>query len=465
MGYLENIYKASPVFMQTLFINVKAFELYLERYGGKFWKVFNEFEKNQWLSKSDLEEYQNEKLRFLIKHAYNSIPYYKNIMEKLHIFPADIKTVRDLHKLPILKKDDIKRNFERLIDPKVRGIHLRHGHTSGTTGSPLDVCYDIKTCVVHHAADWRQKYWAGLKYGQPYASIQGRVIVPINQKNPPFWRKNYINNQLFLSSFHLKEENIPYYLEKLRESNIKVIEGYPSTIYILAIYLDKHQESFPLKSVLTSSETLFDYQRQAIEEAFKCKVYDFYGMAERAVFATECDHHRGHHLNLDYGITEFLSDKNEPVPPGKMGKIVATSLHNLAMPLIRYQTNDSSSMKEEVICPCGREFPLMDDVATKDESIITLPDGRLISPSVLTHPFKPMHNIAQSQIVQEGIDKLVVKIVKRQSYTKEDETQLIKGFHERVGSMIDIKIEYMESIPRTNGGKFKWVVSKIQPKF
>ena len=106
----------------------------------------------------------------------------------------------------------------------------------------------------------------------------------------------------------------------------------------------------------------------------------------------------------------------------------------------------------------------MDDVATKDESIITLADGRLISPSVLTHPFKPMHNISESQIIQEGIDKLVVKIVKGKNYTKEDERQLIKGFSERFGNLIEVKIEYMESIPRTNGGKFKWVVSKIEPK-
>ena len=464
MGYIEKIYKKSPIFLQTFLLNAKALELYWERYGRKFWKLLEEFDRNQWLSKSDLEEYQNEKLRLLIKHAYDSVLYYRSVMENLHIYPSDIKTIADLYKLPILTKKDIKNNFAQLIDPKIKGIYLRHGHTSGTTGSPLDVCYDLRTCVVHHVVDWRQKYWAFLKYGEPYASIQGRVIVPINQKKPPYWRKNYINNQLFLSSFHLKEENIPYYLEKLRKSNIQFVEGYPSTMYILAIYLNKHQESFPLKSVLTSSETLFDYQRQAIEKAFNCKVFDFYGMAERTVFATECNYHKGHHLNLDYGITEFLNSKNEPVSAGNMGRIVATSLHNFAMPLIRYQTNDSSSMKD-ITCTCGRGFPLMDDVATKDESIITLPDGRLISPSVLTHPFKPMHNILESQIIQEDLDQLLVRIVKGAAYTIKDEELLLAGFGERLGAAIRVKIDYVESVRGTQGGKFKWVFSKIPARF
>ncbi|MGI0013955.1 MAG: phenylacetate--CoA ligase family protein, partial [Nitrososphaera sp.] len=394
----------------------------------------------------------------------STVPYYNELMKSRRLTPSDFKTQADLHKLPLLTKRDIRRHFARLSSTKYPRLLLRHGHTSGTTGSPLDFYYDIRTCVVHHVADWRQKYWAGLKYGEPYASLQGRVIVPIAQDCPPFWRQNYLNNQLFLSSFHLKEDNIPFYFDRLASLGIRAIEGYPSTVYILALYLLKTRQTFPLKCALTSSETLFDYQRQAIESAFACKLFDSYGMAERVVFAPECDRHSGHHLNSDYGITEFLDSNNEPVAQGKLGKIVATSLHNTAMPFIRYETNDACALKREA-CPCGRVFPLMDDVATKDESIVTLPDGRLISPSVLTHPFKPMHNIAESQIIQEKIDELIVKVVKKDSYTERDEAALINGFHERLGHQIRLRVEYVDSIPRTANAKFKWIVSKIPPNF
>jgi phenylacetate-CoA ligase len=260
------------------------------------------------------------------------------------------------------------------------------------------------------------------------------------------------------------EDNLPYYFDKLAKDDIRFIEGYPSNVYILALYLIKKNISFPLKGILTSSETLFDFQKKAIEKAFSCKIFDFYGMAERVVYATECDHHQGRHLNLDYGITEFLDSQNHPVVAGKLGKIVATSLHNFAMPMIRYQTNDTCSFNDTP-CSCGRGFPVMDAVATKNEAIVTLPDGRLISPSVLTHPFKQMDNIIESQIIQEQANSLRVKIVKNGKYGKRDEKILLAGFSERLGTNIDINIEYVDEITRTESGKFRWVVSKIEPKF
>ena len=148
------------------------------------------------------------------------------------------------------------------------------------------------------------------------------------------------------------------------------------------------------------------------------------------------------------------------MPDGRLGKIVATSLHNFAMPFIRYETNDSGALKT-AMCPCGRGFPLMDDVTTKNESIVTLPDGRLISPSVLTHPFKPMHNVIASQIIQETVDELVVKIVKNDAYGASDEAMLLAGFRDRLGNRVRINVDYVSEIPRTQNGKFRWVISKV----
>ena len=460
----ERVYQKSPYALQTAFLNLKACELYLERYGRKFWKLYEEFDKNQWLSQPSLEAYQNEKLQLLIKHVYSNVPYYAQIMKSLKLTPSDIKTREDLHKLPILRKEEVRKNLSTLVSAKYPKLLLRHGHTSGTTGSPLDFYYDIQTCVVHHVVDWRQKAWAGLKYGEPYASLLGRVIVPIPQKQPPFWRQNYVNKQLFLSSFHLTRNNLGYYFDELLRRSIQAIEGYPSALYILALYLLETGQTFPLRTILTLSETLYGDQRASIETAFRCKIFDHYGMAERVVFASECSEHAGHHLNLDYGITELLDSENEPIKSGKLGKIVATSLHNFAMPFIRYETSDASALKTQ-LCNCGRGFPLIADVTTKQESIVTLPDGRLISPSVLTHPFKPMHNIAESQIIQDRIDRLLVKIVKKAAYSEADEKALLAAFYERLGTQIEIVLEYVNEIPRTKNGKFRWVISKVSPTF
>jgi phenylacetate-CoA ligase len=444
-------------------LNGYALKIHRERYGKKFEAVMEEMGKNEWMSYEDLLDYQNEKLRPLVKHAYETVPYYRKVMDERKIKPSEINNVDDLQKLPVLTREDVKKHFEKLISRSFRKRDLIPGHTSGTTGSPLEFFWDQKTCVYNNAADWRQKNWAGLNYGERYAVLLGRMIVPRKVESPPFWRMNYLHNQLWLSSFHLSEKNMAKYVKKLEDYKAKALEAYPSTAFILAKYLEAQKKTIPLRAVLTSSEPLLTIQRETIEKSFECKVFDFYGMAERVIFAGECDKHEGLHLNMDYGITEILDERNEPVERGRMGWVVGTSLHNYAMPFIRYKTSDVSSIRRGK-CACGRGFPLMSDVTTKAEDIVVTRDGRFISPSVLTHPFKPLHNIKMSQIIQEDLDLIRIKIVKGKDYTERDTETLLHSFKERVGLQMKVEIEFVDSLERMSSGKFKWVLSKVPLK-
>lgn len=464
MSPLETVYRAIPRPLQTVALNLKAAQLYFERYGPKFERMAAKFGDCETLPREGWEARQSERLLQLVRHAYDSVPFYRHRFRKMGLRPHDIKGIEDLPKLPIITRDDVREHFDALVSTRYRASRLRRGHTSGTTGSPLNVAYDIPTCVAHHVVDWRQKAWGGLHRGEPYASLQGRVVVPKHTNRPPFWRYNYVNRQLFLSAFHLREDFLPHYVTELRRRGIRFIEGYPSTLYTLAAFLDQRGERLALKAAFTSSETLFDWQRTVIERTFVCRVFDAYGMAERCVYASECDRHHGRHLNEDYGITEFVDTTGHPVARGERGVIVATSLHNFAFPIIRYRTNDVSALSEED-CSCGRSYRLMDAVATKQEAIITLPDGRWISPSVLTHPFKPITRVAASQIVQDDLYHVRVRIVRRAGYTADDERLLSSGFRDRLGDAVDVQIEYVDDVMRTDSGKFKWVVSNVKPAF
>ena len=103
----------------------------------------------------------------------------------------------------------------------------------------------------------------------------------------------------------------------------------------------------------------------------------------------------------------------------------------------------------------------MDSVTTKNEDIVLTPDGRWISPSVLTHPFKPIRNILESQIIQERLNLLVIKIAKGPLYSEQDSLQLVEGIKERLGNSVDVELDFVDHIPRENSGKFRWVISKI----
>lgn len=462
-NFFKTLYDSSPAFLQNSALTAYSAFLHRQRYGAGF-KRYREFlDKAQWYASAEMKDYQDAQLQKIVRHAYETAPYYRQLFDSLGLKPVDIQTQQDLAKLPVLTRKDIQSNFDDLRSRAFSKSQLRLGHTSGTTGSPLEVYYDANVIHITYALMDRQYHWADTmlwRFGDRIAVMRGNVIVPVTRKRPPFWRYNYYHNQLLLSSFHLSPENMPLYLRELERFDPAVIDGYPSTVYLLARYLLSEGRTFPIRAVITGSETLYEFQRSAIEKAFECRVFDYFAAAERVVFATECNRHDGHHVSAEYGITEILDDAHQPLPAGQQGLLVGTSLHNYGMPLIRYITNDVSALKTST-CSCGRPLPLMEDVTTKAEDILALKDGRMISPSVLTHPFKPMHSIEQSQVVQEDYDQITIKIVPNEKYQPAESEHLVREFKARLGEDMQIRIEIVKEIPRTKSGKFKWVVSKV----
>lgn len=441
-------------------LNMYAGGVHKERYGKAFRKIAQELEKTQYFSIGQIHDYQQLRTQSIIKHAYANVPYYRELFDKIKIKPEDIRSKHDMQLIPVLTKDDIRRNTDKLISTQHKKNKLVHGHTSGTTGSPLDVYWDRNVCMVTNAVDWRQKSWGGINYRDRIALLLGRMIVPAKRNTPPFWRMNYVHNQLWMSAFHMNEKNLEHYVDKLSTYQPAAIEGYPSTVYILARHIVSKGQVLPVRAVFTSSETLYPFQRETIERAFNCRIFDYYGMAERVVFATECQAHSGRHLNFEYGMTEIVDPDGVGVADGENGILVSTSLQNYGMPLIRYKTSDVSNIQTS-ICKCGRQMPLLSEVTTKAEDIVTRPDGTMISPSILTHPFKPMHNIEESQIIQEDLSHITIKIVKRAGYSDNDSRILLEKFQERVGKDIIVSLDFVDSIPRTKSGKFRWVISKV----
>ena len=381
-------------------------------------------------------------------------------MEGAGVHPSDIERAGDLVKLPLLTKKTVRERGTELLTREKPRVGWHHGHTSGTTGSPLSLWYDRHTCVMTNAVDWLQKSWAGMRPEEWIGVLLGQVVVPPEQTEPPFWRPDFVQRQLWFSTFHMNEENLQDYLDEIRRRELHYLEGYPSTLFILARYLERQGETLPMEAVFTSSETLHEVQREAIEGAFQCDIFDYYGLAERVLFAAECEAHEGKHVAEPYGHVEIVDREGRPVDTGERGFLVGTSLHNTAMPMIRYRTTDVSAILEER-CECGRALPRIDDVTTKAEDIVVTPEGRLISPSVLTHPFKPLESILKSQIVQDRPDYVRVKVLPSESFGSDEEKQLLAGLQERLGPSVRIEVEKVDELPPEPSGKFRWVVSNV----
>jgi len=353
------------------------------------------------------------------------------------------------------------REFEaEMMTARHPGRDWVNGHTSGTTGSPLSVWYDRETCVMTNAVDRRQKIWAGMGERDWIGMFLGRVVVPLQQTEAPFWRTNLIQRQVWFSSFHLSDECLPHYVQEIRHRGLRFLEGYPSTLYIVARFLERRGDVLPMQAVFTSSETLLPIQRETIEAAFSCRMFDFFGHAERVAFATECERHDGKHIAEEFGLVEITDETGAPVRDGEPGYLVGTSLHNTAMPLFRYRTSDVTAILPEP-CSCGRTLRRIRNVTTKAEDIVLTPDGRMISPSILTHPFKPLVQVLKSQIIQDRIDHITVKIVPSSEFSERDREHLVRELQTRLGAGISIDIELVNDIPRDRSGKFRWVISHV----
>ncbi len=458
--WLERAYHATPAPVQNLLLSAYGLKLRSERFNERYraWTRF--LEESERYSRGELEAYQDERLRRLIRHAYERVPYYRGIMRERGLAPGDIQSREDLHKLPVLGREVIRRRAKELVADGCTPEKLKPSPTSGTTGSPLVVYWDREQDVLWNVLIWRHRGWAGFSFGERYATLLGRVIVSPRRKTPPFWRHNWAWKQVFLSSFHLAQRNVGAYIDFLERSGVKAIEAYPSTAYILALGMERTGRTLPLKAVFTSSEPLLDVQRELIEERFATKVFDYYGMSEAIMFAGECRHHRGMHHHAEASVVEVVDARGEPVPDGKTGRLLGTTLHNDAMPLIRYEVGDLTARVPDA-CPCGRAHPLFAAVTTKAEDIIVTPDGRLVSPSVITHPFKRLKGLVKSQIIQEDPGHLRVRLVLGESAPQALLRQLEEGLSSRLGPETRITIEEVDEIPLGPTGKYRWIVSKV----
>lgn len=460
----QEIYNKSPYWLQVLALNLFSGKIRFSRHGSEFKDIFNNLLVSQFFTQDQIIEHQNQRLSILIKHAYETVPYYNKLFRHHNLHPNDIQTIFDLPKIPILEKKHVIEHAEDLISSSFKPKQLAKGVTSGTTGSPLTVAWDNRACIYNDAVDWRQKHSAGIKYQDKMALLLGRQIVPSTKTKPPYWVLDHFHNQLWMSAFHLNENNLPLYVAKLRKFKPRAIEGYPSTLYVLADYMRKNSLVLPVDAVFTSSETLYPIQREVIESAFEAKITDYYGMAERVIFATECENHVKH-INFDYCIAEVVDKDNRVLPDGEDGMLVGTSLVNYGMPFIRYKTTDISNIATSKGCSCGRSMNVMADVTTKAEDIILRLDGTRISPSILTHSFKPLSNILKSQIIQETKSHIIIKIVRNSSYSDSDSQKLISSLKERIGEDMTVTLEFVSDIPRTKSGKYRWVISNVGNQF
>lgn len=429
---------------------------------------YDSLRKTQWLSVDHVRELQDEKLRRLVRHAYRNVPYYRAQMQAMGLSPLDIRGQGDLHKLPLLAKDDVRNHlyFDILSENHDKSQVLKIT-TSGSTGQPF-VCYaDRAQLEFRWAATLRSQEWTGYEFGDPCVRLWHQTIGMSKSQAIREKLDALMVRRKYIPVFEMSDESLRSMVREIAEWQPTMLDGYAEALDFLARYLKSHGD-VPVrpKSIMSSAQTLPAGSRKVMEEAFGCKVFDKYGAREFSGIAYECEHHNGHHVVAEGFIVEILRN-GVPVKPGETGEVVITDLNNFSLPFIRYRIGDLAVAKDpKEVCSCGRGLPLIGDIEGRVQSIIQGTDGRYLPGTFFAHYLKEFdYAIERFQIVQEKPRCMVFKVVKGGRYSDDVLQQILATFRDYLGQDMGIEVEFVDGIDLIRTGKHLASVSKLSLDF
>jgi phenylacetate-CoA ligase len=458
----DRIYAASPVWLQQLGINAFGWFWARRRLGPIFERTWRDYVERENWSADRMHDFVEQQLRAQVQRAYREVPFYRQSFRDHDVTERLVESFRmeDLAKLPLLEKSVVRTDSRVLLTERAAKHPPRRFHTSGTTGTPISL-YISPTAQQHNLAvrEARSFRWAGVSLLEPRATFGGRLVVPRVHADPPFWRFNRWEKQVYFSSYHINDKNTPDYVSALNRYRPTLIEGYSSAIYFLAaLILQLELEAHSPKAILTNSERLYSHMRPTIESAFRSPVFEEYGSAENCGLATQCDRGRLH-AHPDFGLVEVLRPDGKPAPPLELGELVLTGFSNTDQVFIRYKVGDLGAWSADS-CPCGRvTLPVLAELVGREEDTVRLADGRSLTR--LDQVFRQSTGILEGQIIQESLNEFVVNVVPSPTYAISDGLAIRERLAARLGPSIRVEIREVHSIPRETNGKFRAVISHI----
>lgn len=419
-------------------------------------RYMREFERNQYLHPDDLRKLQMRRLRQQLIDAYRYVPFYRHRMTQAGLTPLDIRTHEDLRLLPVLTKRDIQDHQDLLVSSNIPPSKRERNQTGGSTGSPLQFYVDVERFDSRMASTVRHNSWAGLRIGDWYAHPWGSRFDVGDHPGPnPAWRQTFLYRNLSLHTAAVSEEAMMRFVGVLRRYRPKHMVAYAQSAVLFAEFCNANNiHDITFESMIVSAEMLLPGKRGILEETFRGKVFDRYGCREVSVIASECEYHRGLHVNADALIVEVEAAPN--LPSG-MGRILVTDLLNRSMPLIRYEIGDLASLDADMRCPCGRSLPLIGNIQGRTSDFLRLPSGRMIAGPSLALLAADMQDVRQVQFIQPDPEHVTLKVVAGNGYNQRTEEELRRRLQPYLEKESSLTIVTADSIPSEPSGKYRFV--------
>lgn len=421
--------------------------------------VRRKMEVTQWWPRERIEALQLERLRQLISHAEQFVPYYRDLLKKIGLTAADIRSLADLQRIPFLTKPIIRTNLDGFMSEKAQ--HLARFNTGGSSGEPL--IFFIGNERVSHdvAAKWRATRWWDVDIGDREIVVWGSPIELTAQDKVRQIRDRVMRTHLF-PAFEMSEAKLDEFVATIRSFRPTMLFGYPSSISLIARHAEKRGQkmnNLGIKVAFVTSERLYDNQRDDISRVFGCPVANGYGGRDAGFIAHQCPQ-GGMHLTAEDIIVEIVDKDGQPAPKGQAGEVVVTHLATGEFPFIRYRTGDVAALSTQS-CTCGRGLPILDEIQGRTTDFVVAADGTIMHGLAVVYPIRDIPGIASFKVVQETMQRVVVQVVPGENCGPDVETRISTGIKARLGQSVEVEVLRVGDIPREKSGKYRYVQSLV----
>jgi phenylacetate-CoA ligase len=439
---------------------------------SQVWAAYHQLSETQWLPAAQLEELQLQQLRVLLRHCYQHVPYYRQVLTEAGLATSSVGNMAEFRRLPLLTRDLYQAHFldlqARLLPPGMSAGEMRY--TSGTNGVPIKVLSTDRVVLWWNAFYLRDLEWCGIDPRGRLAAIrllamtQAELPSALEGKTAPYWNR-YLQPLIEMGPAYGMDirQDPRRQMQWLQRMNPHCLLSMPSNLEFLTGLVEQSGARLPeLRVIQSMGEAVSPESRRRIESAFAVPLRDTYSSTEAGYLASPCPSGTGFHAHSENAIVEILDSANQPCLPGQTGRLVLTTLNNFLTPFIRYDIVDEVTLAPEP-CPCGRGLPLWTHVEGRRLPLLHLAGERRKSPLGIMLGIRKAGGVHQFQIVQRAVDHVIVRVVPDRTWRPALADRIRALVREECASPIQVDVEEREHLERSPGGKLRIVVIELAP--
>jgi phenylacetate-CoA ligase len=430
--------------------------------GRRTFAILKELEESQWWPRERLDALRLERLRSLAASAYEHTLYWRAVMDQQGFSPADLRSLEDLRRFPLLEKATLRERREEMVW-RDEGPRLRLIRTSGSTNEALQFYTNSNREAAINAARIRGHRWIGVNKGDREVYFWGSPV-ELHAQDRIKQVRDWLVNEPLTNGFEITPERAARYIEDWRRWRPKCIFGYPNS-FILTVQIAAklgidltELKRCGVRALCTTSEMLGEVNRKIIGAAFGLPVYDSYGLREAALVGHDCDRFTMHTMD-EQVILEVIHPETLEPTSGE-GELVVTSLISRAMPVIRYRTGDIVTLSDEP-CPCGRSLRSLVISGGRIADFVVTDKGKWVAGYFIIYICRSVPGVVKFQAIQERPGEVRVLLVTDGHFPADGCERVRRAVQARLASDDRIDVEVVEDIPPAPSGKYRPVIGMV----